>query len=341
MPVAKWEVSSGHATCNNLYDGCETTCWESAGVKPHWIRLTFSAYERVESLILDGGNGVDPHNFNSFFPYKVSLHSVGCNNDVELFAEKTNVSKQCDLWQHVPASRRNAMYSSLEIRIRPNGANCKVFGLHLEVQGAQSTFIQDMRGLLEDGAFTDLTFKIGEQCLPAHRNIVAARCPVMHAMLGSGMTESIVGVIEIKDVDFPVMTELLCYLYTDKFTELALADRLAFAAKKYGLFRLKELCGNHLVTQVSKDTCCDLLVLASTLHIARLWTACIEFAVRNASDVSKTAGMRQLTRQHPDLVQQLFVAAACGVAEASKDAGVPQWNCPGDDGNPTKRARTD
>jgi len=67
-----------------------------------------------------------------------------------------------------------------------------------------------------DDTFADLTIHFGDNnTIKVHKCILCARSPVFRAMLKTPMTESLNDVIEINDIEFEVMVELIKFIYSD------------------------------------------------------------------------------------------------------------------------------
>ncbi len=92
----------------------------------------------------------------------------------------------------------------------------------------------DLGKLLEDGSFSDFALVVGDQRLPVHKAILAARSPVFAAMFGHiEMDENKNGIVQIKDLEPDVLREMLKFIYTGKTTQLeTMADELLSAADK-------------------------------------------------------------------------------------------------------------
>jgi hypothetical protein len=110
--------------------------------------------------------------------------------------------------------------------------------------------------------------------LPAHRFIIAVRCPAIHALL----TESSSFQLAVNDFDSATMLEILRYIYTGKVQNL---DKLLFqifiAAKKYGLKELKVFCFSKLIKQMSQTNVFDTLILADQHNAKKLEKECLDF----------------------------------------------------------------
>ena len=71
----------------------------------------------------------------------------------------------------------------------------------LQIHVPQSSLATDMRLLMKDTTFSDVTFILedGNHEIPAHKCIVAQRCEVFKNMLTSSMREGREGKIRIMD----------------------------------------------------------------------------------------------------------------------------------------------
>src|SRR5689334_11214825 len=91
------------------------------------------------------------------------------------------------------------------------------FGVDNEQEGPPNTVREDLRRLLMEGSFHDVTFTFpqeGDATIKAHRNILAARCAPLEAMLRSGMKESNCGIVVVENTSHRTFYAMIEYLYT-------------------------------------------------------------------------------------------------------------------------------
>merc|ERR1719158_2587792 len=91
-------------------------------------------------------------------------------------------------------------------------------------QGGQLVLAEDLRRMLQDGNYSDVTIVVGEQVIDTHRVILAARSPVFDAMLRSNMKEGLAGKIIIEDLDPRAVRDMIGYLYTGDVKQETLDD---------------------------------------------------------------------------------------------------------------------
>jgi len=82
------------------------------------------------------------------------------------------------------------------------------------MEGEVAAFFQYLGTLLGEERFCDFSFKVGGQDIKAHRCVVAARSPVMKAMVEGPMEEALTQEVKLPAETHPVhFRKLLLYLY--------------------------------------------------------------------------------------------------------------------------------
>uniref|UniRef100_A0A1I7X095 BTB domain-containing protein n=1 Tax=Heterorhabditis bacteriophora TaxID=37862 RepID=A0A1I7X095_HETBA len=106
----------------------------------------------------------------------------------------------------------------------------------------EQQLVEDYQRLFRDDLLTDFTIRVCGREIKAHRAILAARSPVFQAMLMHEDTnETKSGVLEICDLDYDVVYEMVYYIYCGRCQrEISdIASDLLIAADKYRLEELK------------------------------------------------------------------------------------------------------
>lgn len=139
--------------------------------------------------------------------------------------------------------------------------------------------------LLETGKFSDVTLSVGEMKFRLHKVILTSCSPVFRAMFEHDMIEKQSNVIDILNVRYEVMKEIIRFMYTNKVNEIdGLAVELLVAADMYEIVELKDLCERNLSDCLCIDTAIERLILAITYNANVLKNNAIEFIVRNLED---------------------------------------------------------
>ena len=159
-----------------------------------------------------------------------------------------------------------------------------------------ATYTSQMRGIVNEEEFSDVTFIVENQEVYAHRAILAQRCDHFAAMFRSGMRESVEKTISIPNISKRVFLMLLEYIYTDSVKiDVDSAIDLYIAADLYHLERLRDMCCTVVRRNLSAENSGPLLQSASEAHCHALREVCMAFVVENFDIVSKTEGIKQVS----------------------------------------------
>jgi speckle-type POZ protein len=158
---------------------------------------------------------------------------------------------------------------------------------------------------LTDDKYADFVFKVENEKIAAHKNILAARSPVFDAMFQHDMQENRTNETEITDVTPAAFKALLRFIYTGHCQVRNLAELLV-AANKYDIQDLKEIFANELRKKLTVDNAVYLLIL-SDLHQANdLKDGAIRFIIENALAVMKTPPWSNFPKNHHHLMTELY-----------------------------------
>jgi RCC1 and BTB domain-containing protein len=162
--------------------------------------------------------------------------------------------------------------------------------------GVTTTYSAQMRALVNDDEFSDVTFLVENRPVYAHRAILAQRCAHFAAMFRSGMRECVERMVPIPDISHSVFLLLLEYIYTDSVKiEVENAIELYIASDIYNLERLRDMCCNVVRRNLNAENVGPLLQSADDNHCSTLREACMSYMVENFDVVSKTEGIKQVS----------------------------------------------
>jgi speckle-type POZ protein len=170
--------------------------------------------------------------------------------------------------------------------------------------------------LLASGEGADVTFRVGGESFPAHRQIVAARSPVLKALLAGTHLEASAAEVELAEVEPSVFGALLHFLYTEELPEelrgealsCEAAQHLLVAGDRWEVHELLDMCATRLSETLEVDTAADTLVLAQQHGTASLKPRCVAFFAAHAPEVMATEGWAHLLGQVPELTTELITA---------------------------------
>lgn len=159
-----------------------------------------------------------------------------------------------------------------------------------------STYATQMRAMVNDDEFSDVTFLVEDQPIHAHRAILAQRCDHFAAMFRSGMRESVERTIPIPDTSRQVFLLLLEYLYTDSVKiDVEHSIGLYITADIYQLDRLREMCCTVVRRNLNPENSGPLVQIADEKHCPVLRDICLAYIVEHFNVVSKTEGIKQVS----------------------------------------------
>jgi speckle-type POZ protein len=178
--------------------------------------------------------------------------------------------------------------------------------------------IGEQLGLLLDSAEgSDVSFVVGGEKFAAHRAVLAARSPVFRAQLFGCMSDATSSCIMLQDMEPAIFRALLRFIYTDDLPgdtgELdgspidTFLQHLLAMADMYALDRLKLMCAQRLLQDMTADSVADMLACAETYNCPELKNRCIDFfaAENNFKKAAFTDGFAVLLQKFPVIAAEL------------------------------------
>jgi len=142
-----------------------------------------------------------------------------------------------------------------------------------------STLQSDLRQLLKNSSFSDVSLKIGDTVIRAHKAILSARCSKFNGMFTANMKEAHQAEIEIKYEHPQIFSLMLEFLYGDT---IAISDEetaleLLCLADEYLLWNLRELCEFEIIKYVTVSNAARLFEIAYKHNASVLKSYCKSF----------------------------------------------------------------
>lgn len=165
-----------------------------------------------------------------------------------------------------------------------------------------------LKSLLEDKQFSDVTFKIGDSLINAHRNVLVSRSEYFRAMFTGGMRENNEKVVSIPDVDSTTFREILEFLYTGKI-EINHNNIVPIitAAEHFQITDLKDVCYSSFDKVASEQNILQILLVADSYNEQALKELCKKYILVHYDSVVKTAEFKSLiTAENSDLILEIM-----------------------------------
>lgn len=161
--------------------------------------------------------------------------------------------------------------------------------------------LADYKRMFENGALCDFELRMNDdQTLKAHKAILSARSPVFFTMLTSGMQEATESSVHVPDFDSVTMKELLRFVYCNETRNMSeVVFDLTFAAEKYEISQLKQVCSNYMKSKITTENIIDIMIIADRVSDMReLFDKCVEFIVQWVSQISCFKGFDFMNHFH-------------------------------------------
>ncbi|XP_017481265.1 PREDICTED: BTB/POZ domain-containing protein 9 isoform X1 [Rhagoletis zephyria] len=161
-------------------------------------------------------------------------------------------------------------------------------------------FSEQMAQLCMNDDYSDVTFIVENERLPAHRVILAARSEYFRALLFGGLCESHQSEIELK-IPVDAFKALLKYIYSGRMPlaqmdENNILDTLGLA-NQYGFNELEHAISQYLRHYLALDNVCAILDAARLYNLEKLTEVCLTFMDRNATDILQHESFRALSEE--------------------------------------------
>lgn len=157
-----------------------------------------------------------------------------------------------------------------------------------------------MANLCASSDYSDITFIVENQRLPAHRVILAARSEYFRALLYGGLAESTQREIELNKISYEAFKVLLQYIYSghmslSQMKEDNILDTLGLA-NQYGFNELEVSISDYLRQILSINNVCAILDSSRLYGLESLTSVCHVFIDRNASELLRHCSFKTISQ---------------------------------------------
>lgn len=160
-------------------------------------------------------------------------------------------------------------------------------------------FSEQMAQLCMSYDYSDVTFIVENEKLPAHRVILAARSEYFRALLYGGLSETNQDEIHLK-IPLKAFKALLKYIYSGNMSlaqmkEENILDTLGLA-NQYGFTDLEIAISDYLRQVLSLNNVCAILDAAKLFGLEGLTNVCHSFLDRNAGEILQHETFKNLSQ---------------------------------------------
>ncbi|RYH12843.1 BTB/POZ domain-containing protein [archaeon] len=163
-----------------------------------------------------------------------------------------------------------------------------------------TTLETSIKNMFNDPNTADVILKCGsrQERIFAHRCILSARSEVFRAMFTTNCRECVTGEVNIPDIDYMIMKEVVFHIYSDAIPDKGfLAENslpLLLAAMKYQLHFLQESLESQIAYYLSPETAPSLLMFADNINCPSLKRKVLVYLAQNANRIMQMKEFREL-----------------------------------------------
>jgi len=171
--------------------------------------------------------------------------------------------------------------------------------------------------------FSDFKIICDGKTIACHKNVLGTQSDVFETMfLNMDLNEAKSGEVEIEDFDFGTVETLICFLYDEEIQDKKMINaKLLYAADKYNVSRLVEMCATFLKCNLSVENALDVLVASHHTNQEDLFKAASNFVCENKGQLANTEAWEEMIKTNPTLVATVFSKVLLGVP---KPANTPK-----------------
>ena len=215
-------------------------------------------------------------------------------------------------------NRKKILIPEDKLRVRCEIFLAKSEEYYKKIEEGKVEDFEDFGMLFNNEKLSDVTISLTGQKrkLHVHKHVLAKKCKVFEAMFSHDMLESKNKSVDIEDVSYEAMQEMLRYIYTGEIFDITDSTFLDLikAADKYQILDLKVRCENDIAKQLTTENALSVLVVAHQSNAVLLKEKTIEFIVANPKTVAENPEFDSLTQSHPEIFCEIFRKMAQKIA---------------------------
>uniref|UniRef100_A0A673ZN61 Influenza virus NS1A binding protein a n=1 Tax=Salmo trutta TaxID=8032 RepID=A0A673ZN61_SALTR len=167
--------------------------------------------------------------------------------------------------------------------------------------------VAKMNALRKSGQFCDVRLQVCGHELMAHRAVLACCSPYLFEIFNSDIEAHGVSHVTFEDLDPEAVEILLNYAYTAQLkADKALVKEVYSAAKRLKMERVKQICGDYLLSKMDSQTAISFRNFASCMGDGRMLAKIDAYIQEHLLEVSEQEDFLKLPRLK---VQTLYYSA--------------------------------
>ncbi|CAL1280500.1 unnamed protein product [Larinioides sclopetarius] len=149
---------------------------------------------------------------------------------------------------------------------------------------------------------------VGQESETVNKAILCSRSPVFANMFQNNMREVSENTVIITDIKMPEIRALVSFLYTGKLPnyDFRFLCKLCYAADKYDIADLRQICVDLLLPQISTTNVFRALKLAFSHNIERLKSTVMACVAENIETLVMTNDWKNLLDDKPEIAVEII-----------------------------------
>ena len=186
----------------------------------------------------------------------------------------------------------------------------------------EPTLQEAMKNLCSLSEMSDVTIVCDGHQFPCHKLILSLRSHVFKRMFSSDLkiNEKDEATLEIIDISAETMKAFLNFIYTDELKAEEITTNLLFAADKYDVKRLTNICLKHFENEINTENVMDITSTAFFIDNQGLLQKASEFIFKNRGKIKKCESWHDIREKYPKIAAKVMDL----IVFESEDSNDPQ-----------------
>nr|XP_039250548.1 kelch-like protein 2 isoform X1 [Styela clava] len=176
----------------------------------------------------------------------------------------------------------------------------------------------------ESKVHSDFAIMVGDEKIPAHRNVLSVGSDYFRAMLSHENVESSTGIVAMKQVQYSSVKTCINYIYTGNFPTPGHEEReqLMFTAHMLQLQGMCDKIAISLKEELSPQSFYSTKMIANTFNCTGLVESCNKYALKNFQSIVAEDDFKHLDK---DYVSFMVGSKEVNASEAVKCKALIIW----------------
>lgn len=176
---------------------------------------------------------------------------------------------------------------------------------------AAEKLLEDLKGIMKNGDYSDVTVSVRGTKFQLHRNILAARNAVFKLMFSNESQGTAPSTMSIDICDPDQFRTLIQYIYTGTADNLHPENvcGLYEVAIVYQEQQMKTECLQYMMNNLSVGNVCDYIAFAQKHELKELLEKATELFMRKVKEIVRQAKWKEFLDKYPEQAKEMYFTA--------------------------------